>query len=82
MPFLAALRRRSVYDLERDVNGFGREIWVAALALAGLSQGKNPAILPAQPSVWYEFNSKGIKIRRERDAIGININTLGPGPYL
>ncbi len=68
--FLASLRRRSVYDLERDINGYGREIWVESRYNDG------------RPSIWYEFDSKGRKIRRERDAIGINLKTLGPGPYL
>lgn len=68
--FMASRRRRSVYDLERDINGFGREIWVESRWPTG------------QPVIWYEFDRKGNKIRRERDAIGITVQTLGPGPYL
>jgi len=68
--FLAALRRPSVYDLERDINGYGREIWVESRWPTG------------KPVIWYEFDRKGNKIRRERDALGITVKTLGPGPYL
>ncbi len=34
------------------------------------------------PVIWYEFDKKSIKIRRERGTWGINVKTLGPGPYL
>jgi hypothetical protein len=59
-----------VYDLERDINGYGREIWVESRYPTG------------KPIIFYEFDDKGNKIRRIHSTWGHDVKNLGPGPYL
>ncbi|MBP9664708.1 MAG: AAA family ATPase [Pyrinomonadaceae bacterium] len=71
IPFLAALRRRSVYDLELSYDGYGREIWVEKWEH---HSGK--------PQIWYNFDNNGCKVRSVRNSIGVSRTHLTSGPYL
>ena len=70
IPFAAGLRRRSVYDLKRVFNEYGKEMFVEK----EYSDGK--------PQVWYEFDNKGHKHRWEHRGDGRSGKNLGPSPYL
>lgn len=63
--------RRSVHDLEKTFNAYGREIFVEEW---DAGHGK--------PKVWYEFNDQRILIKHERRPAGIFTSRLGKSHYL
>lgn len=72
VPFAAALRRRSIYDLERDRDPNGNEIFVESREE---HSGK--------PKVWYRRRERGTDfVQYKRDSIGISGKTIGPLPFL
>jgi hypothetical protein len=71
IPFAAALRRRSVYELKRDFDAYGREIFI--------EKECEPS---GKPEIWYRFDRKGKLIKTVRGRAGIMVTHLGPGPYL
>jgi len=71
IPFGAGLGRRSVYDLERGRNGYGREIFV-----------EQRCDTTGKPTIWYEFNGQGILTKHVRKGGGIDLTRLGKSPYL
>ena len=63
--------RRSVYDLEKTFNAYGREIYVEEWE-------ENSG----RPQVWYEFNKQRVLVKNVRGPSGITHTYLGKSPYL
>jgi hypothetical protein len=63
--------RRSVYDLERSVNAYGREIFV--------EQWEENTL---RPKIWYEFNRQRILVKYTRTPTTIQTTYLGKTHYL
>lgn len=67
IPFAAALTRRWIRDLERDLDGYGREIFIESRQFDG------------KPAVWYsKRNACGDYTRHQRDATGVKLKNIGP----
>ena len=64
MPFLAALKRIHVTDLKHGLDGYGREIFIEEVQFDG------------KPTLWYQFDKKGILYRKVRDSLGISIKRM------
>ena len=71
IPFAAGLRRRSVYDLERSFDAYGREIFIEERTEPG-----------GKPAIWYQIDRKGNLMKSERGRAGIIITNLGKTTYL
>ena len=63
--------RRSVYDLERSTNAYGREIFVDEWE-------ENTR----KPKIWYEFNRQPILVKYERTPTTIQTTYLGKTRYI
>jgi hypothetical protein len=62
---------RSVFDLEKAINAYGREIYVEEWE-------ENSR----RPRVWYEFNRQNVLIKYERRPAGVLTSNLGRTQYL
>ncbi|MFZ1700275.1 MAG: AAA family ATPase [Pyrinomonadaceae bacterium] len=72
IPFAAALRRPTIFDLEHDYDHNGNQIFVESRQE---HSGK--------PRVWYQRRSNGIDFARfVRDGFGTSGKTIGPSPFL
>lgn len=72
VPFAAALRRRSIHDLDRDYDQNGEEIFVESREE---HSGK--------PKVWYKRHQRsGNYSRYDRDSFGVIGTAHGPSPLL
>lgn len=69
IPFMAALKRIHVTELKRGVDGYGREIFI----LEEQNDGR--------PNVWFEYDSNGKLLRKERDTYGPKIKHID-SPWL
>jgi len=63
IPFAAALKRIHVKDLKRGVDGYGREMFI-----------EKEFEYNGKPIVWYQYDSKGKLIRKDRSTWGITIS--------
>jgi hypothetical protein len=70
-PPLAGTKRRSVYDLERGIDTYGREIFIESVDE-----------YTGKPKVWYRFDNQGKKVRSERKINGVFADHLDSSPYL
>jgi hypothetical protein len=70
-PPLSGTKRRSVYDLERGIDTYGREIFIESVDQ-----------YTGKPKVWYRFDNQGKKVRSERKNNGIFADHLDASPYL
>lgn len=61
-----ARHRRTVYDLKRGLDTYGREIFI---------QRKDE--ITGKPTVWYRFDRQGKLQRHERKSLYINVENLG-----
>lgn len=72
IPFAAAFALRPIYDLERDVDHKGEEIFVEAREE-----------ISDRPRVWYKRDVRGNSFTRwERSHLGTQGTVHGPSPYL
>lgn len=62
---------RSVFDLEKATNAYGREIYVEEWEENSL-----------RPRVWYEFNRQKVLLKYERRPPAIFISNLGKTHYI
>jgi hypothetical protein len=63
--------RRSVYDLERSIDAYDREIFV-----------EERDDYTGKPKTWYEFTKQGVLMKHVRGTLGIAVRSLGRSPYL
>jgi len=62
LPFLASLKRIHITDLKHGVDGYGRDMFI-----------EKEQHHDGKPIVWYQYDSKGKVIRKDRDSWGISI---------
>ena len=70
IPFAAALKRRSIYDLKSSLDGYGREIFVES------------EMSPGRPKVYYRVEKHGNISRVEYRFPGWLVSSIGKSPYL
>ena len=70
IPLAAASARRSIYDLPRDRDGYGHEVYI-----------ESRCEHTGKPAVWYKIDKEGIKRRFTRNDGGIRVENLDPGPF-
>ena len=71
IPFAAGLGRCSIYDLDFGFDAYGNQVFV-----------ESRDEYTGKPSVWYQFDAKGNKLRHERGPFGITVEHMNTGPFL
>ncbi len=71
IPVAEGSGRRSILDLERDLDGYGHEIFV-----------ETRDALTGRPNIWYIRDNKGKYRRSKQSGFTINITTLGTSHYI
>jgi hypothetical protein len=71
IPFAAGLKRRSIYDLERRLNAYAKEIFV-----------EQDCEVTGKPMIWYMINNRGSVNRYVRRGGGPEETRLGPAPFI
>lgn len=65
LPFLASLKRIHITDLKHGIDGYGRDVFI-------LKEQHHDG----KPLVWFQYDSKGKIIRKDRDSWGVSITHL------